>query len=71
MLRYMVMQVCHELGKDEQDIAQWSYQDLIRWVGFFRLKNKYETEAIKKAQARASKAPRGMGSGGPTQVFIE
>lgn len=49
----MVMNICLELGKEEDEIAHWTLDQLCKWQGFFRLRNKLEAEAIAKARNSA------------------
>lgn len=50
LFRFMVMQICHELGKTENDISTWTPEDVYRWAGYFRLKNEMEAKAYEKAR---------------------
>lgn len=52
-LTYLTMMVCYELGKTEEEVKEWSVDDLFRWLAFFRLKNKAEKKAMDKAQGRS------------------
>lgn len=66
----MTMTVCYELGKDENEVANWSYDDLIRWHAFFRLKNEIEAKQMKRLQEQNPRStPSGMGPN--VQVFVE
>jgi hypothetical protein len=46
------MMVAHELGKSEEELSHWKLNDLIRWIAYFKLKDKFESEAIKSARRR-------------------
>lgn len=60
------MMVCFELGKTEEEVRSWALGDLVRWLAFFRLKNKAEKAAYDRAM-------RNKGSGGSSnsKVTIE
>lgn len=58
------MCVCDELGKSLYDIKDWSLQDILDWVAFYRLKAKAEADAIRRAKGQS---PRSSG----TEVIVD
>lgn len=46
----MRMMICYQLKKTEEEVVTWTLEDLIRWMAFFRLKNKAEEKAIERAR---------------------
>ncbi|WP_324008962.1 hypothetical protein [Parvimonas sp. D9] len=66
------MMVAYELGKDEYEIAQWKYDDLVRWLAFFRIKSAAEERAFERAKNQnKGNMPVFGGSSSGTQVIID
>lgn len=50
-IQFMVMTVCLKLGKAEEEVAQWNFRKIVRWMGFFDLQDRLEEEALKRAKS--------------------
>lgn len=53
------MTICYELGKTEEEVGSWSFDDVIRWTAYFRLRRKAEKKAHERAKAEAARKGRG------------
>ena len=65
------MAVAHELGKDLYDVSHWSYDDLMEWHAFLRLKAKAEKKALDRVSPNYQSSSAPVFSSGAKTVIID
>ncbi len=68
-VEFMVMRICHELGKDEQEVRNWPWKYFIKWIAYFRVKNELEEKAMADARRKGGKGQNQGNISGTTTII--